>query len=396
MIVMIALSLAARLLPMSPSVPSDISHQTDPWHALPLLWAVPYLLVGGVVWLTPLCLAALGLARIVRYQRSPLFPLLVDRNCGRGFWAGWGALLGDFQVLTGITVPLRLVRGRGRILSAAVGTFALEGTAYYWYFDLGSDLVEAPEKLLPHLPPAIALALPLSVAMVAFPLVLAIFALSRRLRRYAQRRALLSADEMRLVDPRRPVLFLRSFHDDQVSLADARMAWPLRLFDPGAQAGTLEELLIREFAYLGPVLAIGNPSDQLPALGAARKYCRGKSWQEVVEALIDEAALIVVAVEQSAGVGWETETVRRKKLLGKALFILPPDHAASQTALVQLLLLLGFVVEPSDLVPSAATLAVLFPAPGNVRLLRSTRVTELEYQLAVRATRLASWRLSPC
>jgi predicted dinucleotide-binding enzyme len=55
---------------------------------------------------------------------------------------------------------------------------------------------------------------------------------------------LLSADAAMLADPRKPVLFLRSFANDQISLSKAKMPWLLRFFDPGAVAGTLKELLV--------------------------------------------------------------------------------------------------------------------------------------------------------
>src|ERR1700733_9080082 len=58
--------------------------------------------------------------------------------------------------------------------------------------------------------------------------------------------------------PRRPpILFLRAFRDDQVSLAAARLPLLMRLIDPGSIGGSLEELIVQEYTGLGPVVAIG-------------------------------------------------------------------------------------------------------------------------------------------
>src|SRR5262249_16005075 len=111
-------------------------------------------------------------------------------------------------------------------------------------------------------------------------------------------------------------------------------------FDPGTVAGTLEELIVRDLAYLGPVVAIGNPSDQLPALGAARKYCQGDEWHEVVQSLMDEAIMIVVGADLSEGLPWEIATIRRKGIVGKTTFILPPGGIADKGVLLSLLRLL--------------------------------------------------------
>ena len=211
------------------------------------------------------------------------------------------------------------------------------------------------------------------------------FALSRRLRRYARRRALLSADKARQIDPRPPVLFLRSFRDDQVSLATARMPWLLRILDPGSVAGTLEEMLTREYAYLGPLVTIGRPGEALPPLGAARAYCSGEEWRDVVESLMDAASLIVVGVDRTPGLGWEIARLRQHGLLERTIFILPPVLAADRRMLAELLELAGFEGRTPALEPSQAALALSFPLQNRALLTVATRMTEIEYQLAVRS-----------
>ena len=264
-------------------------------------------------------------------------------------------------------------RQTGWIMLLAMSAFLIEGYGFhfYWLSDTFMEMKGNASKLVTGV------LLPfVGVATVFFPL-------PRWLRKKAQRRALLSADEARLTDPRRPILVLRSFRDDQVSLTRAKIPWFMRFFDPGTVAGTLEELIVRDLAYLGPVVAIGNPSDQLPALGAARKYCQGDEWHEVVQSLMDEAIMIVVGADLSEGLTWEIATIRRKGLLGKTTFILPPGGIADKGVLLSLLRLLGggreMPVLPSHCVP----LCLVFPVPDWGVLLVATRVTELEYELAL-------------
>jgi hypothetical protein len=282
------------------------------------------LLVIPLVTLFVMYLMVAGPAQILRRRRSPLFSLFLNRNYDRRFWPGWAALLRNLWILLGIPVPLNQNRVPKRVAFAALGAFYLEGTAYAWLMKLGGkaeNLVYRAERA-EFWPSWQVTFLGIIVFLLVIPLSFWLcFALSRKLRRYARWRALLSVDEARLADPRSPVLFLRSFDDDQVSLAQTNTPWLVRFFDPSAVAGTLEELLLREFAYLGPVVAIGKPSDELPPLGAARKYCRGEKWQEVVGSLMDEALLIVVGVGHSEGLTWEIEVIRRKGLLPKTVFV---------------------------------------------------------------------------
>ena len=67
--------------------------------------------------------------------------------------------------------------------------------------------------------------------------------------------------------------------------------------------GTLEELIVQECTWLGPVVAIGDPSHPLPPLGVSRMYCNGDTWQETVNGLMQESARIVIVVDSSAAIG---------------------------------------------------------------------------------------------
>lgn len=74
-------------------------------------------------------------------------------------------------------------------------------------------------------------------------------------------------------DRRPPILYLRGFQDDLLSEAERRLpeGWtaPLALWER-----TSEEALVHQFRHLGPVIALGQPQEQVPTGGAARHYLR--------------------------------------------------------------------------------------------------------------------------
>ena len=117
-----------------------------------------------------------------------------------------------------------------------------------------------------------------------------------------------TAEEVLAADPRKPVLYLRSFTvDDQLLLsAPGRWAWLARLFTYTATVGPEQELaFIME--RVGPVVAIGKPGERLPELGAARRYAGDDEWRQVVGNFMDDSALVVIRAGETANVWWETE-----------------------------------------------------------------------------------------
>jgi hypothetical protein len=119
-----------------------------------------------------------------------------------------------------------------------------------------------------------------------------------RARRYARA----STAELRLRDRRAPILFLRSFRDDQIAFR----SW-LR----GTRV-TLDEDLAEALAFHGPVVAIGRPGETLPPLGSARDYVPDSDWQNHATGLISDAQTIVAVLGATAGIRWEFETECRQ------------------------------------------------------------------------------------
>jgi hypothetical protein len=111
-----------------------------------------------------------------------------------------------------------------------------------------------------------------------------------------------SAEQARRADARAPVLLLRSFRDDH--LVARRIDWQSRMFETSA---TFEEVLTEELWNSGPVVAIGEPGEAVPRAGAAREYVSHDGWQSRVQEMAAGAAMIVIVVGSTPGLGWELQ-----------------------------------------------------------------------------------------
>jgi len=99
----------------------------------------------------------------------------------------------------------------------------------------------------------------------------------------------------------RPVLYLRAFADDE-KVAEAGVAQGF------FQLRTEEEQLALVLDGIGPFVAIGDPKEKLPDLGAARLYVSDE-WKEVVIELLARVSLVVVRVATTEAVRWELQQV---------------------------------------------------------------------------------------
>jgi hypothetical protein len=142
----------------------------------------------------------------------------------------------------------------------------------------------------------------------------------------ARQMAAPTAEELLLKDCRRPVLYVRSFDDDDRSFDKVRrwMAW----FSPGEggrHAVRYEETVVKILTPVGPVIAIGRPSEDLPELGAARTYTSDAEWQSWVVSKHQECSLVLLQAGLSTGLRWEVERVFRGDSFRPTLVCFPPD-----------------------------------------------------------------------
>lgn len=123
------------------------------------------------------------------------------------------------------------------------------------------------------------------------------FFLLIRARRYFQ----VSADSLLAVDKRSPILFLRSFADDEEQQYGSSHRALLDF--------SLETRLANHFHRFGPFIAIGSPSDSVPQPGAARVHISDDQWQSRVIDWMKASHAIVMYCGITQWVNWELRQV---------------------------------------------------------------------------------------
>ena len=130
-------------------------------------------------------------------------------------------------------------------------------------------------------------------------------------------------------DPRPPVLYLRPFTQDGSSILMRAGAINRGMAEKAfwRQASTFfrfydtyEQIFALCFRKIGPVAAIGEPTEGLPELGAIRIYVGiDGDWQEMVSNLANKASYVILQIGKSDGLMWEVqhiiENVRPEQLI---------------------------------------------------------------------------------
>lgn len=124
-------------------------------------------------------------------------------------------------------------------------------------------------------------------------------------------------------DKRLPILFLRSFHDDQVTLP--KVPFFRKYWEGIPEPQRLDHQLIENFNGFGPLIAIGKPGEKELPYGAARMYVEDKNWKETVVELAEKSLAIVVVVDSTVGLKWEIEKMLESNFLEKTLFLANPN-----------------------------------------------------------------------
>ncbi|MFG2208801.1 hypothetical protein [Streptomyces sp. NPDC048638] len=199
--------------------------------------------------------------------------------------------------------------GRGRtltVLAWAMGALGLlmlfSGSALYKIF------VSEAEGAVARLPLWIRLLIMAAVWMFGALLFGGSSALLKRGRQH-RHRIIPSFEELA---GERYLLYLRPFALDSVMALPPTEA-PGRLFrSPFELPGlTREEFIVRQFHGLGRIVAIGQPGERLPEIGAERGYLPVDDWQDTVSRLLDGAHAAIMTAAPGPGTMWEfTEALR--------------------------------------------------------------------------------------
>jgi hypothetical protein len=134
--------------------------------------------------------------------------------------------------------------------------------------------------------------------------------------------------ELMASDRRPPVLLLRSFGDDTMSVVEAPTLGQIKAL------ARMEESIAEQFRPFGPLVAIGRPGEALPKLGASRDYYSDSEWQAGALELMQKARLIVVIAGVSPGLRWELEAIARTGHQSKLIVLMPEPHRQRRWAII--------------------------------------------------------------
>lgn len=128
-----------------------------------------------------------------------------------------------------------------------------------------------------------------------------------------------------LADPEyRPIVFLRSFSDDEATVKSKH------LFDRlMRRRRRLEEIAVSILAPLRTTIAIGQPGERLPKLGAIRAYYPDAEWQPAILEWMRRAELIVLVAGTTEWTLWELRQAIDNGYTDKLILIVPPESRES-------------------------------------------------------------------
>lgn len=139
-----------------------------------------------------------------------------------------------------------------------------------------------------------------------------------------------SAERALAGDTRAPVVYLRPFAADGAQIAK-RWSSRVRIAPTEHLVKTrYEDRLARALRKVGPFVAIGDPTERLPLLGAVRMYAADEDWQARVSDLIGRAGVVLLHAGGGDGFTWEVRHVVEHGVPERVILSLPLDARRSQ------------------------------------------------------------------
>ena len=147
------------------------------------------------------------------------------------------------------------------------------------------------------------------------------------LNRVTRRQSRLRAAELRAVDHRKSVLYLRGFADDRLRVplitSGRRTATDLLYSLP---TDRFENVVSWELDSAGPTIALAPPKRRLSSLGPALEYAEDPEWIRHVERRIDESVLVAISLSATEGLLQELELVAGRAL-DRTILVFPPTES---------------------------------------------------------------------
>lgn len=203
----------------------------------------------------------------------------------------------------------------------------------------------------------------------------------RQARKHWQKNAV----ELMKIDKRRPILYLRSFQDDNAKIRSAQLVQGVGM------RMTLEESITPRLNRLGPFVAISEPDAKLPKLGAAKASFCDNSWQDAVQNWVRLSRMVVLLSGETKWVGWELKTVLSLGALSKLLIMFPEEEGDRRESrhnhLVSYFKGSGYS-NRIDWMDLSKAIALTFDIKGSPILYESCRNHQFDYDLAMETVML--------
>lgn len=180
------------------------------------------------------------------------------------------------------------------------------------------------------------------------------------------------------------ILFLRPFVFDAVVLGRRfrLIDWllPLKGF-----SSRLEEVAAESAFRVAPLIALADPRETRPELGAIRAYASDDDWQPYIEGQISGSTRILFIIGLSRYTGWETDRILEADAVRKTVFVLPPDRTAAVAYLRENTRIAEALALDADRIAWIAKNRVkaIFISQGKTMIVIGRGDDEIDYRLAV-------------
>lgn len=202
--------------------------------------------------------------------------------------------------------------------------------------------------------------------------------------RYLFRIAYLRAYRAHMGSDDARILFLRPFVFDTVVLRRRfrLVDWllPLRGFTT-----RLEEVVAASAFRAAPLVALADPRETRPELGAIREYASDDDWQSYIAGQISGSTRILFIIGLSRHTGWETDRILEADAIGKTVFVLPPDRSAAVAYLRENARVADALHLDEDRISwiGANKVKAIFVSLGKTVIVVGRGDDEIDYKLAV-------------
>lgn len=137
------------------------------------------------------------------------------------------------------------------------------------------------------------------------------------------------------------------------------------------------------FSYRGAFVAIGEPTELVPQLGALRTYATNDRWQDLIRDLVQLAEVIVLVAGTTPGVRWEMQPIRASGKVGQTIVLFPPSTSGERAAVQDALSSnLGIVVRCNEYKNEIPILA-FYNLDGVAHVITARKATLANYELAI-------------